>query len=598
MNRAYSVGVVLVLLVTGNTFAAAYGGGTGTAGDPYQIRTPQQMNTIGTNTGDYGKHFILMADLDMSGYSGTQYNVIGDVVNKFTGVFDGAGHVIRNLTYSTTSAFYDIGLFGRTSNATIKNLGVENVSITSHGGWIGGLVGRAESGSITACYATGSVNSQYDAGGLAGRIDSASITNCYSHCSVASTANFTSVGGLVGDNESGTVTNCYTTGSVSATMSLVGGLVGTNDGSLTACFWDTQTSGKSEGVGTGSPDGVTGKTTLDMQTLTTFTDALWAFTASDSDPADWWMPENSYPRLAWEFPYGPGSGTAEDPYQIWTPEKMNAIGDNPGHWDQSFELMADLDMSMYTGTQYHIIGNGTTPFTGTFEGNGHVIRNLTYETTADVDTVGLFGKTQSAVIQNLGLENVSISTGGSWVGSLGGTVIGGTLMSCYATGSVSGDRIGGLVGYHYLGTISTCYAVVSVSGTTTSYAGGLVGYNDIASSIEECCSAGPVNGGNPIGGLLGYAHSVSNITDCFWDVETSNQPTSAGGTGKTTAEMKTLATFTEAGWDFVDSWGIGSSQTYPYLKTFNRMNPADINYSGLVDMEDLAILAANWLSGE
>jgi hypothetical protein len=61
--------------------------------------------------------------------------------------------------------------------------------------------------------------------------------------------------------------------------------------------------------------------------------------------------------------------------------------------------------------------------------------------------------------------------------------------------------------------------------------------------------------------------------------------------------MKTLSTFTSAGWDFVNAWGIGNGQTYPYLKPFNGFNPADLNYSGTVDFTDFAILAANWLSG-
>ena len=58
---------------------AKYGGGSGTAEDPYQIWTPQQMNLIGINTEDMGKQFKLMADIDMSAYTGMQYNVIGDM---------------------------------------------------------------------------------------------------------------------------------------------------------------------------------------------------------------------------------------------------------------------------------------------------------------------------------------------------------------------------------------------------------------------------------------------------------------------------------------------------------------------------------------
>jgi hypothetical protein len=66
-----------VLTVSTTIFAAPYGGGAGTPEDPYQIWTPAQMNLIGANSGDWGKHFKLMAHIDMSAYTGTQYNIIG-----------------------------------------------------------------------------------------------------------------------------------------------------------------------------------------------------------------------------------------------------------------------------------------------------------------------------------------------------------------------------------------------------------------------------------------------------------------------------------------------------------------------------------------
>jgi hypothetical protein len=64
--------------------------------------------------------------------------------------------------------------------------------------------------------------------------------------------------------------------------------------------------------------------------------------------------------------------------------------------------------------------------------------------------------------------------------------------------------------------------------------------------------------------------------------------------GKSTADMHAESTFTAAGWDFVEVWGIGEGQTYPFLRT----HPAgDLNHSGLVDWRDLAILAGHWLEG-
>lgn len=77
--------------------------------------------------------------------------------------------------------------------------------------------------------------------------------------------------------------------------------------------------------------------------------------------------------------YGGGSGTAGSPYEIWTAEQMNAIGANPGHWNNHFILMANIDLSAYTGNSYNIIGiSMNSPFTGTFDGNHHQISNFTY----------------------------------------------------------------------------------------------------------------------------------------------------------------------------------------------------------------------------
>jgi hypothetical protein len=92
---------------------------------------------------------------------------------------------------------------------------------------------------------------------------------------------------------------------------------------------------------------------------------------------------------------------------------------------------------------------------------------------------------------------------------------------------------------------------------------------------------------------------LSSITTCFWDSQTSGQTdgvgsgTSTGVTGKTTAEMKQKATFTN--WDFVETWGIEDNQTYPFLKLTYPVS--DLNYDKVVNFLDFAILADHWLEG-
>ncbi|MHC4111331.1 MAG: hypothetical protein ACYSUY_09660, partial [Planctomycetota bacterium] len=131
---------------------AKYGGGTGEPNDPYQIADANDLLELGTTTDDYDKHFILIADVNMVGYTFTTAVIAADTDNTnydfdgipFTGVFDGAGHKILNLTIDTAGAGNDyLGLFGFISseNAQVKNLGLESVSIIGGDGsqCLGGL---------------------------------------------------------------------------------------------------------------------------------------------------------------------------------------------------------------------------------------------------------------------------------------------------------------------------------------------------------------------------------------------------------------------------------------------------------------------------
>jgi len=178
--------------------------------------------------------------------------------------------------------------------------------------------------------------------------------------------------------------------------------------------------------------------------------------------------------------------------------------------------------------------------------------------------------------------------GNERVGGLMGFNDGPIFSNCYSTGSVSGTTdVGGLVGYNG-GPITNCYSTGNVEGEDC--VGGLVGNNSYR-KITNCYSTGNITGKEDVGGLVGFC-MAGGITDSFWDTETSGLSISAGGTPKTTAEMKTKSTFTDAGWDFVEVWGIGENQTYPFLLT----DPTgDLNYDKKVDLIDLAILASHWL---
>jgi hypothetical protein len=345
--------------------------------------------------------------------------------------------------------------------------------------------------------------------------------------------------------------------------------------------------------------------------------------------------------------YSGGFGIPVAPYRIATKADLLALAANTGDYGKCFILTADINMAGQVFTAPIIAADGVPAFSGTFDGNGHKITNFTIN--EDYYDIGLFGTISGGSVKNLGIEDCLVSGfyyvgclagfngggsisncystgsvsgpsyssnigclvgynnggsisdcystgsagGDSHVGGLVGSNQGGNISNCYATGSVTGDIIGGLVGSHSDGTISNCYSTGSVSGV--SYIGGLVGIN--YSSISNCYSAGAVSGSIDVGGLVGLNSSGSSVSS-FWNTQTSGRMTSAGGTGKTTAQMKILSTFTSAGWDFANVWGIYNGQSYPCLKFLTGFNPVDLNYSGKVDMQDFAIFADNWLAGD
>jgi len=338
-----------------------------------------------------------------------------------------------------------------------------------------------------------------------------------------------------------------------------------------------------------------------------------------------------------EAKYGGGTGEPNDPYLIYTAEQMNEIGLHEEDWNKHFKLMADIDLSSYAGTDFNIIGYYGTykiQFTGVFDGSGHKISNFSY-TSTDTSSAGLFGFV-SGVIRDLALIDPNIDAGtGIGVGSLVGLLSDdGTIYNCYAEGgSVSGnENVGGLVGENNYCTITNCYSTASVSGGDT--VGGLVGWNE--GTITNCYSVGRVTGTTDVGGLVGI--NSGQVTDSFWDIQTSEQSTSGGGTGKTTAEMQIENTFTDAGWDFVgesvngteDIWSICEGTNYPrfvwqitavdfvcpdgittadYLFFLEHWlddncdsgndycDGTDLDFSGKVDVNDLAIFFENWPAG-
>ena len=191
------------------------------------------------NGGKTDINITLDKNIDLTGKDWTPIGTSFD--NSYKGTFDGGGHTITGLTFTTNDEF--AGLFGWLNRAgTVKNVVMEGVQITSHqiyGGSIGGVVGYSW-GTIENCSVSGSVSGTVYVGGVVGAQIGGSITGCSSSATVKGTVD---VGGVAGQtNSSATLTACYATGNViieiNPKKNIAGGsLVGMNAGSsLLACY--------------------------------------------------------------------------------------------------------------------------------------------------------------------------------------------------------------------------------------------------------------------------------------------------------------------------------------------------------------------------
>ena len=223
------------------------------------------------NGGKTDINITLDKNIDLTGKNWTPIGT--DYDNSYTGTFDGSGHTITGLTVTTNDQF--VGLFGSIGYAgTVKNVMMEDVQITSNrssgfaGGvagysdgtiencsvsgsvsgtvYVGGVVGAQIDGSITGCSSSATVKGMVDVGGVAGQTNSsATLTACYATGNVIIEINpkkNIAGGSLVGMNAGSSLLACYATGNVTSTGSStgkvhIGGFLGNNYTTMTACYW-------------------------------------------------------------------------------------------------------------------------------------------------------------------------------------------------------------------------------------------------------------------------------------------------------------------------------------------------------------------------
>ena len=224
------------------------------------------------NGGKTDINITLDKNIDLTGKDWTPIGT--DYDNSYKGTFDGGGHTITGLTFTTNDKY--AGLFGWLNRAgTVKNVVMEGVQITSnqiYGGsiggvagyswgtiencsvsgsvsgtvYVGGVVGAQIDGSITGCSSSATVKGTVDVGGVAGQTNSsATLTACYATGNVTieiNPAKNIAGGSLVGMNAGSSLLACYATGNVTSTGSStgymhIGGFLGNNYTTVTACYW-------------------------------------------------------------------------------------------------------------------------------------------------------------------------------------------------------------------------------------------------------------------------------------------------------------------------------------------------------------------------
>jgi hypothetical protein len=578
------------ILCNGPDPGTLFAGGNGTEGNPYQIANWHHLH----NVRDYlDKHFILLNDLDSNtagydelagptAYDGKGWVPIWSYGHGFTGTFDGQGHKIHDMLINRPAEQY-VGLFGRIGEgAMVENIEVVNADVTGIE-MVGGLVGYNLRGTMNNCHATGTVVSPHTVGGLVGS-NYGNVSNSWSSCTV--TCNEYVAGGLVGYNsDRATVSNSYSTGSVTS-LRIAGGLVGANDGTVSNSYANSNVVGISWSIGglVGSNGGIVSDSHA-TGNVTGYED-VGGLVGWNSDTIS-----NSYYNYDEVLINGEniitiGALFGEDFDQWLTNDKSldvnERLSQESGYYvindvndfkqllafgqDGSLKFRLKNDLDLAAEPNFYI-----PYFAGEFDGNGHKISNLSFDF-GFVSSIGLFGLLASGgKVTDLSAENVNI-TGAGFVGGLVGCNRG-NVSNSHATGTVTGDYeyVAGLVGKNY-GTVGNSYSTVNVNGNEL--VGGLIGFN--SDTVSNSYSTGSVTGTSQVGGLVGRNGGNGNVINSFWDAETSGQDTSDGGTGKTTAEMQEIATFSGATWDIVAVanpsirnpsyiWNIVDDETYPFL---------------------------------
>jgi hypothetical protein len=316
-----------------------------------------------------------------------------------------------------------------------------------------------------------------------------------------------------------------------------------------------------------------------------------------------------------------GAGTSGDPYQISNWTHLNSVRNN---LTESFILTANLDSSTdgydtyasssaNSGSGWLPLGDSSTKFTGSFDGDNHTISDL-YINRSISTFIGLFGYTDGASISNVGVVNANV-TGKDYVGGLVGfvyfsssvnnsyiinsTVSGNKYVGCLAgyvytssvnnsytiNSTVSGDeRVGGLIGYVYTSSVNNSYTINStVSGDES--VGGLAGYVRSSSITNSYTINSTVSGNNYVGGLAGYVIFSSSVDNSY---------TSGGTVTRSFGTNSNFGGF--VGYNYRSS--ITNCYSTNSVHYTGAADPTDKGFAGSVDTGDGYAMSGNFWDTE
>lgn len=419
-----------------------------------------------------------------------------------------------------------------TGGSIIECVGTGTVSGNSD---VGGLCGRSEGGIISKCHADVAVDgTRYNIGGVCGTIKGGQITDCYGTGTVtfSGTELPNRTGGICGNvYDEGEIRRCYSTAVITTWSSggtTLGAICGSidrgNDGTVADCYFH---------IWAGPPNYGLPLTAEEMQDAASYAGFDFAGTNADGTQDTWSISSGHLPRLTWEIGDGPlppsqgppdttlaGMGTQASPFVIASHADFEEFRTNAALIAGFYLLETDLDLGARGIFDASVVNRA---FGGTFDGNGHMVQNLTIETTAARDgATGLFSSI-TGIVRDLTIRNASVTDGGAQddTGILCG-VNSGRLERCNVQGAVAGPGlsspaqeqdygIGGLCGTNQHGFVSGCESDVIVRAQDSG--GGLCGINwgiVTTGTVQSNVSGG--EGAMRLGGAVG--HNSGRIKAC------------------------------------------------------------------------------------